>query len=151
MEGYMVQKIRAFNRYYTTWLDVMNKDYLGTDLSWPEARVLFDIYTCQTINATELCEHLHMDKSYVSRLVGKFENAKFLTREPILGSKGIKKISLTEKGEKIAEKIDQNGNKQIIEKFKTMDIETCRRLCEAMGVIEEILRENDRKGGQKNG
>lgn len=54
----------------------MNKGYLGTSFSWPESRVLFEIYTNQGINATELCEHLNMDKSYVSRILAKLEKKK---------------------------------------------------------------------------
>lgn len=51
-----VKKIREFNRYYTVWLNVMNKGYLETDFSWPESRVLFEIYIYCGISATELCE-----------------------------------------------------------------------------------------------
>ena len=142
----MIKKIRAFNRYYTTWLDVMNKDYLGTDLSWPEARVLFEIYSYGEISATELCEHLNMDKSYVSRMIGKFEKHQLLVRELIPGMKGVKKIRLTKKGEKEAARIDENGNQQIVDKFKNMNDETCLRLSETMELVEKILRENDLKG-----
>ena len=86
-----IKKIRQFNRYYTVWLDVMNKSYLETGFSWPESRVLFEIYTNQGINATELCEHLSMDKSYVSRILAKLEKKRFITRKLVSGSKGIKK------------------------------------------------------------
>ncbi len=41
----LIKEIRRFNRYYTAWLDVMNEgSYMDTDLSWPEARILFEIY-----------------------------------------------------------------------------------------------------------
>ena len=63
MHETMIKKIRSFNRYYTVWLDVLSKDYLGTDLLWPESRVLFEIYLFPEISATELCGHLNMDKS----------------------------------------------------------------------------------------
>lgn len=147
----VIEKIRNFNRYYTAWLDVLNKDYLGTDLSWPEARVLFEIYLYQEISASNLCEHLNMDKSYVSRILSKFEKHRLLTRELVLGSKGLKKIRLTEEGKREAEQIDCSGNKQIAEKLKSMDIETRSKLCEAMIFIEETLRENDEKEGKRNG
>lgn len=146
----MIKKIRAFNRYYTIWLDVMNKDYLKTELSWHEARVLYEIYIYQEISATELCEHLNMDKSYVSRIIGKFEKHQLLQREFIAGRKGVKKIWLTDKGKQQALKIDKNGNQQIADKFKNMDEKTCKRLCESMDLIEKILRENEEKGGRKN-
>ncbi len=137
-----IKKIRQFNRYYTVWLDVMNKSYLETGFSWPESRVLFEIYTNQGINATELCEHLSMDKSYVSRIL---EKKRFITRKLVSGSKGIKKLYLTNTGSEEAKKIDWNGNKQIYEKLKNMDKEDCARLCEAMVLIEHILRKNDEK------
>ena len=146
----MVKKMRGFNRYYTVWLDMMNKDYLGTDLSWPEARVLFEIYIYPEISATDLCEHFRMDKSYMSRILGKFEKHGLITRELILGSKGLKKIRLTQEGIKEAKKIDESGNRQIVDKLNTLDDETCGRLCEAMVFIEETLRHNDKKEGKRD-
>ena len=140
-----IKQIRQFNRYYTVWLDVMNKGYLGTSFSWPESRVLFEIYINQGINATELCEHLNMDKSYVSRILAKLEKKGFLTRKLVLGSKGIKKLYLTNTGNKEAKQIDWNGDKQISEKLKNMDKKDCDKLCEAMILIENILRKYDKK------
>ena len=143
MHEELIKNIRQFNRYYTVWLEVMNKAYLGTSFSWPESRVLFEIYTNQGINATELCAHLNMDKSYVSRILAKFEKKRFITRTLVSGSKGIKKLYLTNTGNEEAKKIDENGDKQIYEKLKNMDQEDCKKLCEAMILIEKILRKND--------
>ena len=145
MDKNAIKNIREFNRYYTVWLDVISKSYLGTSFSWPESRVLFEIYIYDGINATELCEHLNMDKSYVSRILAKFEKNELITRKLICGSKGIKKLCLTNAGIREAEQIDKNGDEQIIQKLKAMDNETLKKLCEAMGLIEKILRENDNK------
>lgn len=144
MNDDIIKKIRQFNRYYTVWLDVMNKGYLGTNFSWPESRVLFEIYINPGINAAKLCEHLNMDKSYVSRIAVKLEKNGLLTRKILLGSKGIKELYLTEAGIEEAERIDRIGDKQISDKLKSMDKENCVKLCEAMVLIENILRENDR-------
>ena len=141
----MVARIRAFNRYYTVWLDVMSKGYLETELTWPEARVIYEIYLYPGISATDLCAHLNMDKSYVSRILGKYENRGLLTRRSVLGHRGLKAIWLTEKGRSEAEKIDQNGNTQIVEKLERMDDRTGQKLCEAMTFIEKTLRQYDRK------
>lgn len=140
-----VKKIRAFNRYYTVWLNVMNRAYLGLEFSWPESRLLFEIYLYPGISATELCEHLGMDKSYVSRLLAKFEKAGLLARELVPGSKGKKRLWLTEAGNKKAAQIDQCGDEQILEKLGTMDEESSQQLCEAMVLIEKTLRENDKR------
>lgn len=140
MNQNIIKKIRQFNRYYTIWLDVMNKDYLGTRFSWPESRVLFAIYQNQGINATEICEHLHMDKSYMSRILTKLEKDGLITRQLVLGSKGIKQLYLTKTGVEEAKRIDQNADNQIFKKLKNMEKEDCDRLCEAMVLIEKTMR-----------
>ncbi len=144
MNEAIIKKIRQFNRYYTVWLNVMNKGYLGTSFSWPESRVIFEIYSNQGINATELCEHLNMDKGYVSRILAKLEEKGFLSRKLVSGSKGIKKLYLTNAGNQEAKQIDQNGDQQIYEKLKNMDKKDCDRLCEAMVLIENTLRKNEK-------
>lgn len=140
MHNDAIKKIRRFNRYYTAWLDVMNKGYLGTDFSWPESRTLFEIYLCPGITATDICGHLNMDKGYVSRILAKFEKQGLISRELVPGSKGLKRLLLTEAGQKQAEKIDLSGNRQIRDKLGAMDEATCEKLCEAMAFIENTLR-----------
>lgn len=142
MNADMIKKIRQFNRYYTVWLDVMNKGYMGTELSWPESRVLFEIHLYDGISATELCGHLGMDKSYVSRILAGHEKNGLVTRELVSGSKGTKKLRLTEAGIKKARQIDESGDKQIIERLESLPDEKCNELCNAMERIEAILREN---------
>ena len=145
MEKEEIKKIREFNRYYTVWLNVISKSYLGTKFSWPESRVLFEIYLCDEISATELCDHLNMDKGYVSRILAKFEKNGLITRELVPGSKGLKKLRLTDAGKREAKQIDQNGDEQIIQKLEALDGETCKKLCEAMMLIENILRSSEEK------
>lgn len=140
MNQNIIKKIRQFNRYYTIWLDMMNKDYLGTRFSWPESRVLFEIYQNQGIHATKICENLHMDKSYVSRILAKLEKNGLITRQLVLGSKGIKRLYLTNAGVKEAKRIDENADNQIDQKLKNMGEEDCCRLCEAMALIEKTIR-----------
>ncbi len=143
MNNTSLKKIRQFNRYYTAWLDVMNKSYLGTGLAWPESRVLFEIYLSNGISATEICGNLNMDKSYVSRILSKFEKQGLITRELVPGSKGLKRLHLTNAGTKAAQKIDSNGDRQITDKLKDMDEETCEKLCAAMEFIAKTLRGGD--------
>lgn len=105
---------------------------------------MFEIWLFPGINATELCEHLNMDKGYISRIITKFEKNGLITRELVLGSKGIKKLWLTDMGVEKAKQIDTYGNNQIIDKLKTMDVEKCQKLCEAMLFIEKTLREHEK-------
>lgn len=143
MNNDTIKKIRHFNRLYTVWLDVLNKGYLGTDFSWPESRTLFEIYLRPGITATEICRNLNMDKGYVSKILAKFEKQALITRKLIPGRKGLKRLQLTRTGIKEAEKIDSSGDRQMMDKLKSMDEETCEKICEAMMFIEKTLCDND--------
>ena len=63
----------------------------------------------------------------------------------IPGTRGQKRLHLTQDGIKTAEQIDRSGNCQIAGKLKDMTPETCRELCRAMEFIEKTLRENEAK------
>ena len=84
-----------------------------------------------------------MDKGYVSKILAKFEKQGLIARKLIPGSKGLKRLQLTRAGIKEAEKIDSSGDRQMMDKLKSMDEETCEKLCEAMMFIEKTLCDND--------
>lgn len=139
----MIETIRAFNRYYTAWLNVLNKSYLGSRFSWPESRALFEVYLHPGIHAAELCAHLRMDKSYASRLFARFEKGGLLRRELVPGSRGLKRIYLTPAGLDEARQIDRRGREQIMDKLDHMDADRLRELCRSMLSIETLLRESE--------
>lgn len=44
MKQEYIDQIRAFNRFYTKILGVLNKSYLGSEFGLPEIRVIQDVY-----------------------------------------------------------------------------------------------------------
>lgn len=135
----MIQDIREFNRYYTIWLDVMNKEYLGTDRTWTESRILYELYAAKGITAQALCNQLHIDKSFMSRILKGFENDGLLERFTDGRDKREKSLVLTDKGTRIAEEYNMRASEQIREKIKNIDDESCRKLCEAMNYVMKVL------------
>ena len=136
-----VQIIRAFNRRYTVWLDVLNNGYLGTGLNWPEARVIFHIWRNPGCSAAELCRAQRMDKGQVSRILARFKQAGYIVRRPIPGSRGAMNIYLTKAGEAKAAEIDRNGTTQVQEKLGSLSSERIAELCDAIKVIDNVLDE----------
>ena len=70
----LITTIRSFNRFYTVMLGFLNQKYLGTKYSVTETRILFEIRSSDKVLAKDLCSKLKLDKSYVSRILAKFEN-----------------------------------------------------------------------------
>jgi DNA-binding MarR family transcriptional regulator len=135
----MIQNIREFNRYYTIWLDVMNKEYLGTERTWTESRILFELYSAKRITAQALCNKLHIDKSFMSRILKNFEKDGLLQRFADHPDKREKSLVLTKKGNRLAEEYSRRASEQIAEKIQGLDNESIRNLCEAMNYIMKAL------------
>lgn len=135
-----IQNIREFNRYYTIWLDVMNKGYLGTDRTWTESRILYELYAANGITAQALCNQLQLDKSFMSRMLKGFEKDGLLERHADQKDKREKTLVLTNKGNKIAQEYNQRASEQIKDKIKDIDEESCQKLCESMDYIRKVLQ-----------
>ena len=62
-------------------LGFLNQKYLGTKYSVTETRILFEIRSSDKVLAKDLCSKLKLDKSYVSRILAKFEKQKLVIRK----------------------------------------------------------------------
>ena len=71
MKQEYIDQIRAFNRFYTKVLGVLNKSYLGSEFGLPEIRVIQDVYLHPNRNAKEISRELNMDKGLLSRILKK--------------------------------------------------------------------------------
>ena len=67
-------EIRAFNRFYTREIGLLNRSLPATDLSLPEARVLYELAQAPEggRTAAEIGRTLNMDKAHLSRIVARF-------------------------------------------------------------------------------
>ncbi|MDQ7093477.1 MarR family transcriptional regulator [Desulfosporosinus sp. PR] len=68
----LIDHIREFNRFYTNVLGLLNQHYLS-DFSLTEARILFDLSDLGCCTANALSSRLNIDKSYMSRIIKRFE------------------------------------------------------------------------------
>src|ERR1700684_3639445 len=70
----LTDEVRSFNRFYTREIGLLNRSLPATDLSLPEARVLYELAQApeggQT--AAEIGRTLDMDKAHLSRIVARF-------------------------------------------------------------------------------
>ena len=64
-----VANIRAFNRFYTRVLGLLDKHILNSQYTLPEVRILYELATNENLTASDLIETLHIDKGYLSRII----------------------------------------------------------------------------------
>lgn len=65
--------IRQFNRKYTQYLGVFDKEIFNTDLTCSEAHILLEMQLNDLETVTSIANFLKVDKAYISRTIKKFK------------------------------------------------------------------------------
>lgn len=135
----VIEEIRRFNRFYTVNMGFLDSGYLDSDYSITETRILFEIKVHGTCIQSDIVKTLHIDKSYLSRLVQRFCKKGLVDKIKSDDDKRTTKITLTERGIEEIEKLTVLTNTQIESQVKGFDSDECDRLCTALNTIISIL------------
>ena len=81
-----ISAVRAFNRFYTGKLGVLDQRLLKSPFSLSEARVLYELANRKYPSAKEIGAELGLDPGYLSRIVQKFEEDGLIGRKPIVNA-----------------------------------------------------------------
>lgn len=140
MQEKTVSKIREFNRFYLPALGLLGNQYLGSEYSAAEARVLFEIYRADGCNAAYIAKALNIDKSYLSRIIKKYERNGYLFR--IVSEKDSRafELHLTKKGLQRVEDFIRRSNLQIGGILQPLTDKDREKLLIALDTIVGILK-----------
>ncbi len=103
-----VAAVRAFNRFYTRKLGVLDQQLLKSPFSLSEARVLYELAHRQDLSAKEIGAELGLDAGYLSRIVQNFDEAGLITREPLPSDRRQYRLALTAKGRQAFAKLERS-------------------------------------------
>ena len=132
-------KIRAFNRFYTVQMELLSSNYLGSDYSVTETRVLFEIKNYSGCLQNDIVKTLHIDKSYLSRIIRRFSECGLVEKSKCDEDKRAGKLTLTELGEAETEKLIALTNSRITSQISGLDQGECNVLSAALGTVISIL------------
>lgn len=141
-----IKEIRKFNRFYTVSMGFLNTGYLDTEYSIAETRSLFEIYMHGKCFQSELVKILHIDKSYLNRIIKRFDKNGLLEKNKSHDDKRATYISLTEKGRRESEKLMSLTDCQIEHKINMLSMAECNKLSKAMNTIIAILEKGNTHG-----
>ncbi|MGS2740610.1 MarR family winged helix-turn-helix transcriptional regulator [Sinomicrobium sp. M5D2P17] len=139
MEQVLVDEIRAFNRFYTDIIGLLDRNFLNSPYSLAEIRVIYEIFHQQGIKASEIMDMMHIDKSYLSRMLKKLEKGGLVTREQSGEDGRAYLLFLTKKGRTEFTGLNEASNKQIIGLLEPLTENEKERLVEKMRGIIQIL------------
>ena len=139
MKQSITQEIRAFNRFYTNIIGLLDKHILNSNYSLPEVRIMYELYHHSELTASGIIDLIDIDKGYLSRILRSFEKNKIIQKVVSDSDKRSTTIKLTAKGKKEFEVLDNASNKQIEKVFEGLTENECLELIQKMNRIQQIL------------
>ena len=135
----LVASVRAFNRFYTRQLGVLDESVLASGLSLTEMRVLYELAHRDGATATGLGRDLGLDAGYLSRLLSKFEARRWLKRSPAPGDARQSLLVLTPSGRKAFAPIERAAREQIATWLEALPPQQRDRLVKSMETVQRLL------------
>ena len=135
----IVERVRAFNRFYTEQIGVLDEHLLNSDYSLTEVRVLYEINARKSAMAVEVGAELGLDRGYLSRILQRFAREGLVKRRPAPADARASLLSLTAKGRRVFGSLDTRANEQVATLLQTSSSSDRHRLLAAMSTIEDVL------------
>jgi DNA-binding MarR family transcriptional regulator/ribosomal protein S18 acetylase RimI-like enzyme len=134
-----ISAVRAFNRFYTRKLGVLDQQLLKSPFSLSEARVLYELAHREDPAAKEIGIELGLDPGYLSRIVQKFDEDGLIARKPLPSDRRQYRLSLTAKGRQAFAKLERSSHDDVADMLATLRRGDGQRLTAAMAAIERLL------------
>jgi DNA-binding MarR family transcriptional regulator/GNAT superfamily N-acetyltransferase len=141
MDDSLIAQVRAFNRFYTRQIGVLDEHVMASPYSLTEARVLYEIFARGHTRASELARELRLDRGYMSRIQQKFIAEGLLAVTPGVDDRRRAHIALTADGDLAAAKLDANSSAAVEKLLAPLDATQRAQLAAAMRTIRSILGE----------
>src|ERR1700704_3579199 len=133
-----IAAVRAFNRFYTRKLGVLDQHLLKSPFSLSEARVLYELAHRQDLAAKEIGIELGLDPGYLSRIIQNFDENGLITRKPLPADRRQYRLRLHAKGRQAFARLDRRSHDDIADMLATLSRGDTERLIGAMAVTERL-------------
>src|SRR5215813_11029295 len=108
-----IAAVRAFNRFYTRKLGVLDQHLGQSPFSLSEARVLYELAHREDLAAKEIGVELGLDPGYLSRIVQSFDEKGLITRKPLASDRRQVCLNLTAKGRQVFAKLNLSSQNEV--------------------------------------
>jgi DNA-binding MarR family transcriptional regulator/GNAT superfamily N-acetyltransferase len=132
--------VREFNRFYTRQLGLLNKDFLSSEWTLTEVRVLYEIATREGVTARQIANDLQLDEAYLSRILRKFERRRLIKRNTSAVDARQQLIGLTPIGRAAFRPLDRSATQQIEQMLAPLVTADRAALVDSMARLQELLQ-----------
>jgi DNA-binding MarR family transcriptional regulator/N-acetylglutamate synthase-like GNAT family acetyltransferase len=138
-----ISAVRAFNRFYTRKLGVLDQQLLQSPFSLSEARVLYELAHRGEPSAKDIGFELGLDPGYLSRIVQNFEEQGLISRKLVATDRRQYRLGLTGKGRQAFARLERLSEDQVAAMLCALSDQDRTRLTAAMATIERLIATED--------
>ncbi len=131
--------VRAFNRFYTRQIGLLNEGLLKSRFSLTEVRVLYELAHRDDLSASDIISDLGLDAGYLSRLLKKFQSSGLIVRSPSPRDARQYILNLTQKGRDVFAPLNQTSAEEITAMLCDLRPSDRVKMLQAMETIQELL------------
>jgi DNA-binding MarR family transcriptional regulator/GNAT superfamily N-acetyltransferase len=135
----LIAAVRAFNRFYTRRLGVLEQHLLASPFSLSEARVLYELAHRDNPAAKAIGIELGLDAGYLSRIIQNFQDKGLIVRQASAEDRRQYHLSLTARGRLAFSRLDRSSHDEIAAMLSRLPAGNGERLVRAMSTIERLL------------
>lgn len=134
-----IASVRAFSRFYTRILGLLDEGFLSSSYTMTEARVLFELGQRDETDLIELRTDLDIDSGYMTRLMDRLHSSDLISIRKSANDGRRKVLRLTGKGHAAYETLNQRSAVQIAALLRQLDPTQRARVADSMNEIRDLL------------
>jgi DNA-binding MarR family transcriptional regulator/GNAT superfamily N-acetyltransferase len=143
-----VPAVRAFNRFYTQRIGVLQRGLLDSPYSLTEVRVLYELAKARDLTATELQRLLAIDLGYLSRMLRTFERSGLLGRQRSKRDGRQSLLRLTPRGRRVFSDLDARQSSEVGKMLEPVSQTGQESMIASMQTIQNVLTSNGTGSGR---
>ena len=136
-----VSAVRAFNRFYTRQIGLLNEGLLRSEFSLTETRVLYELAHRDHLTASDLIRDLGLDAGYLSRILKKYERRGYLERSPSADDGRQSILDLTPAGREAFEPLNEASHTEVAAMLAQLSPDLRGELLASMDTVRNLLGE----------
>jgi len=134
-----IAAVRAFNRFYTRRIGLLQGGILDSPYSLTQVRVLYELAHTPSLSATDLGDLLGLDPGYLSRILRGFEHDGLITRARASTDRRRSVLGLAAKGRKIFSGLESRQSAEVERMLAPIADPAQGDLVSSMRTIAEVL------------
>lgn len=140
MKDHSIKTIREFNRFYTTYLGILDRNFLGSNYTLTEGRIIVEIGNSICLTAKEISNKLNIDQGHLSRIISSYIKAGIVKSTSSDSDKRYKILQLTKNGLSIYNELNSKSDQHLQQLLDSITEKDEIKLIESFLTISKILR-----------